>query len=250
MRIITIILAVIVGTSALSKADAYSIDYNAIGGGEYRITITYDSIEDLIDAVDDKYIKNGLQNAGFSEDETIIEGIQEEIDNYKDLIPSAGTLILHAKIGSVNLIGLIAGAGKPPFMLGDTIGGGGDGYVFVIHLRDPAEETNINDLHVYALDPSNNTHPIKAFNWTTSIPPFFIWVNLPIGDPMSGSTPVTLNQVGEWKIVADFTDDGEVVLTLDVTFQVVPESILGAVGVVAGSMAVLMAYRRKKALTN
>lgn len=145
MRIITIILAVIVGTSALSKADAYSIDYNAIGEGEYRITITYDSIEDLIDAVDDEYIKNGLQNAGFSEDETntIIEGIQEEIDNYKDLIPSAGTLILHAKTGSVNLIGLIAGAGKPPFMLGDTIGGGGDGYVFVIHLRDPAEETNI-----------------------------------------------------------------------------------------------------------
>lgn len=103
---------------------------------------------------------------------------------------------------------------------------------------------------MYALDPSNNTHPIKAFNWTTSIPPFFIWVNLPIGDPMFGGTPVTLNQVGEWKIVADFTNNDTVVLTLDVTFQVVPESILGAVGVVAGSMAVLMAYRRKKALTN
>ncbi len=74
-------------------------------------------------------------------------------------------------------------------------------------------------------------------------------MNHPIVDPIFGSSnTVTLNQIGEWKIVADFDDD--VVLSLYVTFQVVPESILGAVGVVAGSMAVLMAYRRKKALTN
>ncbi len=140
MRIIaTLILAVIVGATALSKANAYSIDCDTIGEGEYRITITYTSIEDLIDAVDDECIKNGLQDAGFSEDEAndIIETIQKGIDEYKDSIPSAGTFILHARTGSVNLIGLIAEAGKPPFMLNDTIGGAsGDGYVFAIHLRN------------------------------------------------------------------------------------------------------------------
>lgn len=46
-------------------------------------------------------------------------------------------------------------------MLGDTIGPSGDGYVFVIHAQGLLEPTDINDLHVHAVDPIGNTYTIK-----------------------------------------------------------------------------------------
>jgi hypothetical protein len=64
------------------------------------------------------------------------------------------------------------------------------------------------------------THiPIRDWNWAPgTIPNPFIWL----------SDPITLTQAGEWNIVADFTRDKQVVISIDVTFKVVPESIIGS----------------------
>ncbi len=98
-------------------------------------------------------------------------------------------------------------------------------------------EVSIDDLHVYANTPSGDIIPIESWNWAPStIPDPFFWI----------SDPITLNQVGQWTIVADFTENEKVVISLDVTFQVVPESIIGVAGVVAGPLAVLAYKLRKK----
>jgi hypothetical protein len=98
----------------------------------------------------------------------------------------------------------------------------------------------INDLHVYAIKPSNIIIPIKDWNWYPgTIPSFFFWI----------SPAVTVDEAGTWQIVSDFTtNDGNtstVVLSLDATFSVVPESIIGVLGVALGSFAVL-AYRLRR----
>jgi hypothetical protein len=105
----------------------------------------------------------------------------------------------------------------------------------VLFLALPGEKITINDLHVYVDKP---THiPIRSWYWAPgTIPNPFLWL----------SDPITLNQAGEWNIVADFTKDDTVVISIDVTFQVVPESIIGIAGVVAGPLAVLAYKLRKK----
>ncbi|MFN4337381.1 MAG: hypothetical protein ACK4FV_07415, partial [Candidatus Nitrosocaldus sp.] len=88
---------------------------------------------------------------------------------------------------------------------------------------------------VYANAPSGPI-PIQSWNWAPStIPDPFIWL----------SGPIPMTEAGQWSIVADFTTNGTVVLSIPVTFNVVPESLIGAIGVVGGSFAVI-AYRMRK----
>ncbi|GBC72673.1 hypothetical protein HRbin04_00064 [archaeon HR04] len=92
----------------------------------------------------------------------------------------------------------------------------------------------IDDLHVYADAPSGTIN-IQSWNWApNTIPDPFIWL---------GS--ITMSEAGTWSIVADFTTQGSVVLSIPVTFNVVPESMIGAVGVVGGSSAAVV-YRRSR----
>jgi hypothetical protein len=104
----------------------------------------------------------------------------------------------------------------------------------VLFLALPGEKITINDLHVYVSTPTYIL--IREWYWADTIPNPFSWL----------SDPITLNQAGTWNIVADFTKDKEVVISIDVTFQVVPESIIGIAGVVAGPLAVLAYKLRKK----
>ena len=117
----------------------------------------------------------------------------------------------------------------PPLIVGESV------QCLVLFLALPGETITINDLHVYVAAPT--PIPIQTWNWAPgTIPNPFIWL----------SDPITLNQAGEWNIVADFTKDKEVVISIDVTFKVVPESIIGIAGVVAGPLAVLAYKLRKK----
>ncbi len=117
-----------------------------------------------------------------------------------------------------------------PLNIGDSIQCG------VLFIKSINSEVSIDDLHIYAVTPSGTIIPIQDWDWATStIPDPFLWV----------SDPITFNEVGKWQIVADFTVDKEVVLTLDVSFKVIPESIIGVAGLVAGPLVVL-AYKLRK----
>lgn len=173
-------------------------------------------------------IGNGLSNAGLSDSEvnTIINSIDVS------QLPDQGTITLKVKRGSAYALGIIM-PHDPPLNPGENI------QVLVLYASLGSPVT-INDLHVYAITPSGNTVPINDWDWYPStIPDPFFWI----------STPITVSEPGTWQIISDFTtNDGHtssVVLTLESTFGVVPESIIGAVGVVASSLAVL-AYKLRR----
>jgi hypothetical protein len=84
---------------------------------------------------------------------------------------------------------------------------------------------------------NGNQHAIY-FNqsWAPgTIPTPFVWI----------SGPITLDQAGEWQIIEDKTIDGKVVLSLYVSFLVLPEAIIGAIAVI-GSTLGIAAYRYRK----
>jgi len=136
---------------------------------------------------------------------------------------------------------------EPPLIVGESV----QCLVFfydvletTVEFVTPAVTITTNDLHVYVREPVNIT--IQAWNWPHAILNPFLWI----------SGPITLNQAGQWIIVADlteheiivadFTENKQVVISLDVTFKAVPESIIGVAGVVAGPLAVLAYKLRKK----
>jgi DNA-binding beta-propeller fold protein YncE len=82
------------------------------------------------------------------------------------------------------------------------------------------------------IDPSNNEVRTNT-------------VNIVSGEASDTYTP---NQVGTWKVVAEFSNGTIVVKELQVPFQVVPESIIGALSVIGSSLAVLAVYRRKRSI--
>jgi hypothetical protein len=136
---------------------------------------------------------------------------------------------------------------EPPLIVGESV----QCLVFFYHVLEertdfvtPVTTITTNDLHVYVREPVNI--PIQDWIWPPAIPNPFLWI----------SDPITLNQAGQWIIVSDlieheikvedWTEIEQVVISLDVTFQVVPESIIGIAGVVAGPLAVLAYKLRKK----
>jgi len=145
-----------------------------------------------------------------------------------EIISKYNYFVFNSSEGSLYLFGCLL-PHQPPLNVGQSV------QCLVFFSAGSNETITINDLHVYVDEP---THiPIQAWNWAPgTIPNPFIWL----------SGPITLNQAGQWIIVADFTENEQVVISLDVTFQVVPESIIGVAGVVAGPLAVLAYKLRKK----
>jgi hypothetical protein len=84
------------------------------------------------------------------------------------------------------------------------------------------------------IDPSNNEVRTNT-------------VNIVNGEANDTYTP---NQVGTWKVVAEFSNGAIVVKELQVPFQVVPESIIGALSVIGSSLVVLAVYRRRRKTSN
>jgi len=169
------------------------------------------------------------------------EKLTKEYEEYKDGFSLYGTdskineiiskykyFVFNSKEGSLYLFGCFL-PHEPPLNVGESV------QCLVLFLALPGETITINDLHVYVAAP---THiPIRDWYWAPgTIPNPFLWT----------SDQITLDQPGEWNIVADFTKDDTVVISIDVTFQVVPESIIGIAGVVAGPLAVLAYKLRKK----
>jgi len=189
-------------------------------------TYSFNSREGLLNA-----IANALSNTGFTDEEvsTIMSNIRAEDVSR---LPESGIIILQFKKGSAYALGLVM-PHDPPLNLNEQV------QVIVLY-ASLGSPTTINDLHVYAIKPSGDIMPIQSWDWyPETIPSFFFWI----------SPPITVDEVGSWQIVSDFTtNDGNtstVVLSLDTTFSVVPESIIGVLGVALGSFAIL-AYRLRK----
>lgn len=184
---------------------------------------TFDGRDGLIDA-----IGRALSNSGFSADEVqhAISTIQGS-EVYSDLPDDDGVLIMEARRGSLYAFACIL-PHEPPLNITDTV----QCLVLFLGLGSPV---TIDDLHVYANAPTG-TVPVQSWNWAPgTIPDPFIWL----------SPPIPMTQAGEWSIVADFTRGGMIVLSLSVTFNVIPESMIGVAGIVAGSLAAL-AYRMRR----
>ncbi len=185
-------------------------------------TYSFNNREGLVDV-----IRAALSNTGLSDEEvnTIINSIDPET---RSMLPERGTIKLQFKKGSIYGLGLIM-PHDPPLNLGEQM-------QLIVLFASLGSPVTINDLHVYANTPLG-TIPIQSWDWYPgTIPDPFIWV----------SAPINVNEAGTWQMVADFTrNDGQtstIVLTLEATFGVVPESIIGVLGLIIGSLAVL-AYR-------
>jgi hypothetical protein len=103
-----------------------------------------------------------------------------------------------------------------------------------ITAKATTNDSSIINVKFIWIDPSNN----EARNTT---------VNIVDGEASDTYTP---NQVGTWKVVAEFSNGIIVVKELQVPFQVVPESIIGALSVIGSSLAVLAVYRRRRKANN
>ncbi len=189
-------------------------------------TYSFNSRAELLDA-----IKAALSNSGLTDEEvnTIIGSISPDMVS---MLPESGVIKMQLKKGSAYALGLVM-PHDPPLNLNENI------HVIVLYASLGSPIT-INDLHVYAIKPSNTIMPIQSWDWHPgTIPPFFLWI----------SPPITVDEAGTWQIISDFTtNDGNastIVLSLDTTFNVVPESIIGVLGVALGSFAIL-AYRLRR----
>ncbi len=166
-------------------------------------------------------IKEGTEQ---SIDPELLEAIGKEYGLTDEIIGEYKYFTYSFSTGSLYALGCLL-PHEPPLNVGESVQCG----VLFLSMGSPV---TINDLHVYANAPSG-TIPMFDEDWAPgTIPDPFIWL----------SSPIPLTEAGEWHIIADFTKNSSVVLTLEVTFQVIPESILGVAGVIAAPFA-LLAYR-------
>jgi len=110
-----------------------------------------------------------------------------------------------------------------------------DGEIYLgedITAKATTNDPSIQDVTFRWIDPSNNVARTNT-------------VNIVDGEASDTYTP---DQVGTWRVVAEFSDGTTIVHELFISFQVVPESIIGAVAVIGSSLAVLALYRRKRAI--
>ncbi len=171
-----------------------------------------------------------LEEAGFEEEIMLImNAIREGEDNeeYKEIISEYRYFMYSVSKGSLYAFGCLLPQ-SPPLLLGQNIQCG----VLFGSMNKPI---TVNDLHVNINKPSGT---VNLLNIPSNFPPTdpFLWI----------STPITLDEIGTWNIVTDFTYNGQVVLTLDVAFNVIPESIIGVAGIIAGPLAALACKLRKR----
>ena len=59
------------------------------------------------------------------------------------------------------------------------------------------------------------------------------------GEKAVASDTFEPDAIGRWTVIADFGDEEEIVKTLDIRFNVIPESPLGALALIGSSLAAL-----------
>lgn len=232
-KVATVILALLLAAGYNAYADGSGNGGN--GTGQIS-TYHFNSIAELLNAIKDAFL-----NAGLSEDE--VNNIMSSIDDDSlSRLPSEGVIILNIHHGSLYTLGVVL-PHEPPLNIGDQI----QAVIFYSTLGD-ADAPTINDIHVYAVPPSGGHNHIQRYEWVgypknLSAPDPFFWV----------SNPLTIDEVGTWYAVLDYgyrtigmnQSSYTIIITLETGFGVVPESIIGTLGVLASSFAVI-AYKLRR----
>ena len=111
-----------------------------------------------------------------------------------------------------------------------------------ITARAVTDNLNITSVRFKWIDPTNNI--VRDYEGQ------LIYLNEGDTTILVSFDTFTPDKTGIWTVATEFSDGTIVLKTLDVSFQVVPESIIGALAVIGSSLAVLALYRRKRAVNN
>ncbi|MCS6768327.1 MAG: hypothetical protein RMJ59_03875 [Candidatus Nitrosocaldus sp.] len=119
---------------------------------------------------------------------------------------------------------------------------------YTLTLSDPDATINIGDPMTAFTETNDYTNDTVRFRW---FDPFGTEVRTQtvstvydgLTDTYKASDTFIPNAVGTWQIIAEFNNGTILITTLDVKFQVVPESVIGALGV-AGTSISILAMRR------
>jgi len=98
-----------------------------------------------------------------------------------------------------------------------------------ITAKATTKNNNIINVNFTWIDPSNN-----IANTNT--------VNIVSGEASDTYTP---NQAGTWKVKAEFSDGTVIIKELNISFNVLPESIVGAIAIISSALGIL-AYRYRR----
>ncbi|MEM2856029.1 MAG: hypothetical protein QW416_02890 [Candidatus Nitrosocaldaceae archaeon] len=172
-------------------------------------------------------LEYALLNSGISEEDAIntVNVIEDYIEENSIALPDDGVLIVNATEGSVYGLACIL-PHTPPLSIGEQVD------CIVFFLANPSESITIDDLHLYQVVNGIST-PIQDWYWSSSIPNPFIWIET-----------ITMNEAGDWSINADFTEHGSVSISTIVSFNVVSETVIGAIALIGTALSIL-AYKRR-----
>ncbi|MEM4275527.1 MAG: hypothetical protein QXT32_06360 [Candidatus Nitrosocaldaceae archaeon] len=173
-------------------------------------------------------LEYALLNSGISEEDAIntVNVIEDYIEENSIALPDDGVLIVNATEGSVYGLACIL-PHTPPLSIGEQVD------CIVFFLANPSESITIDDLHLYQVVNGIST-PIQDWYWSSSIPNPFIWIET-----------ITMNEAGDWSINADFTEHGSVSISTIVSFNVVSETVIGAIALIGTALSIL-AYRYQR----
>ena len=150
----------------------------------------------------------------------------EELLSRIEGIPEHGSIILQSKKGSVYMLALIL-PHDPPLDINDSI-------IVLVVYSSLDSTTTINNIRIYSM--SDTSEEVIGVLNPDQEP--FIWVG----------HPIQASKAGIWILIADFIhSDGmhsTIVNSVSVRFNVVPESIIGVIGMLIAGLISMIVYRR------
>ncbi len=175
----------------------------------------FSTMEEFRSILGRELVANGLSSDKAEELLSRIEGI-----------PEHGSIILQSKKGSVYMLALIL-PHDPPLDINDSI-------IVLVVYSSLDSTTTINNIRIYSMNDASE-EVIEVLNPDQEP---FIWV----------SHPIQASKAGIWILIADFIhNDGmhsTIVNSVSVRFNVVPESIIGVIGMLIAGLISMIVYRR------
>ncbi len=175
----------------------------------------FSTMEEFRSILGRELVANGLSSDKAEELLSRIEGI-----------PEHGSIILQSKKGSIYMLALIL-PHDPPLDINDSI-------IVLVVYSSLDSTTTINNIRIYSM--SDTSEEVIGVLNPDQEP--FIWV----------SHPIQASKAGIWILIADFIhNDGmhsTIVNSVSVRFNVVPESIIGVIGMLIAGLISMIVYRR------
>ncbi|RMF29524.1 MAG: hypothetical protein D6752_05845, partial [Candidatus Nitrosothermus koennekii] len=184
------------------------------------INKTFAESDDLVMEKIVKAIKDSVGDG--IDDDKIEEAATAIMQNLKDenvQLNEDASIIAKTEPGSINTLVCVSNNGFPVPSVG-----------MEVHCATFTNDPSINDKHIKVIKPDNTVETI--FDDDITVP-----------DVQTFS--ITMDQAGHWQVVVDFTQDGKVIIDLEVNWFVLPEAPIGAIAIIGSSIAVVSLYGLK-----